>query len=190
MKEDTLSVEEFKRLIPRVKCINLFHYDLFNSSKLDEICNVTSNEIESLEEMETLNDANLVWYENSDGRRVMWDAPGARNMVLGSLVRNYIEDPSTIDEKLSKLVDSLKRGLEKNIEIICIYDSSLGYEVVVDGVYRGLALYYLYLTEPGVIEGLLSSRFKVRIVTLRSPAGALLFPCDFVNICRDKNLPE
>jgi len=190
MKEYALSVEEFKRLIPRVKCINLFHYNLFNSSKLCEICTVISHEIESVEDMESLNDANLVWYAGRDGERVMWDAPGASNIVLGSLARNYTEEPSLMDEKLGRTVASLRQGLEKHVEIICVYDSTLGALVVVDGVYRGIALYYLYLTDPRAMENILSSRFRVRIVTLRSTAGALLFPCDFVNICRGKSLPD
>lgn len=185
MKQSNLSIEDFKRFIPRVKCINLFHYNLLGPRKLSEVCNVIAKEFESVEEMENLSDTNLVWYVNGEGSRVMWDAPGATNISLSGLARQYIDNPSIMDEKLVETLDSLKQGLKKNIELICVYDSSLGADVLVDGVYRGLALYCLYLTEPAMLSDMMDSAFAISMVTLSSPAGSLLFPCDFINICRD-----
>ena len=184
MKEEDLTINEFKRLIPRVKCISLFHYNLFNEAKLAEICKVSRLELESPGEMESIGDANLVWYVNDRGERVWWDTPGARNMVLGSLARQYAKAPSGMDEKLRGMVDSIRGGVAGNIELICVRDTSLGVTVLVDGVYRGLALYYMYLTEPETLKGLMAPSSIIRVVTLRTPAGAMLFPCDFVNICK------
>jgi hypothetical protein len=62
--------------------------------------------------------------------------------------------------------------------------------VIVDGIYRAVALYYLYLTEQETVGRLLSSRHKISCVAFESPAGALLFPCDFVNITRDHGKRE
>jgi len=185
MKESTLSVEEFKRLIPRVKCISLFHYNLLNSSKLKEICTTTRRKLESARELDSIKDVNLVWYVDGEGNRVMWDQPGSRNIILGALAADYITEPSQMDDKLRSTVDSLRGGLKNNIEIICVHDSTLDATVLVDGVYRAIALYYLYLAEPGLIDSMLNSSFSIETVTLSSPAGALLFPCDFVNICRE-----
>ena len=190
MKDYPLSIEEFKRFIPRVKCINLFHYNLFNSPKLSEVCTVTASELESAGELEGISEAALVWYVNNEGARVMWDAPDARNITLGSLARQYRDDPSGMDGKLKEMVDSLCQGLKKNIEMICVHDTTLGANVLVDGVYRGLALYYMFITEPETIGNLIGSAFSIQIVTLSSPAASVLFPCDFVNICRDRKEPQ
>jgi len=186
MKETVISIEDFKRFIPRVKCISLFHYNLMNTCKLSEICTVTQSELESPDEIETLAQMNLVWYVDPEGARVMWDAPGARNILLGDLARQYGLDPSGLDGKLRETVDSIRQGLKKNIELICVWDSSLEARVLVDGVYRGLALYYIYITEPGILQSLMDSNFSISTVTLSSPAGSMLFPCDFINICRDR----
>jgi len=190
MRESTLSVEEFKRVIPRVKCISLFHYNLFNSSKLKEICTITRSELESAAEVETIKDLNLVWYVDIEGNRVMWDQPGASNIILGNLAADYFTEPFLMDDKLRSTVESLRGGLKNNVELLCVHDSTLGATVLVDGVYRAIALYYLYLAEPGLIDSILNSSFNIETVTLNSPAGALLFPCDFVNICRDINNPK
>jgi hypothetical protein len=190
MKDNALSIEEFKRFIPRVKCINLFHYNLFNSPKLSEVCTVTASKLESADELERLSDTALVWYVNNDGVRIMWDSPGAINIVLASLARQYASEPSEMDTKLAETVESIRQGLKKNIELICVYDTTLGANVLVDGVYRGLALYYLFITEPETIENLMESAFSIQIVTLNSPAASMLFPCDFINICRARKQPQ
>lgn len=186
MREQDLTIDDFKRLVSRVKCINLFHYNLFNTSKLEELCKVISMTPETDADLDLMDMAMLVWYVDASDKRVWWDAPGATNMNLGQLVRHYVRQPAEIDDKLKKMIDSMRDGLSSNVELICVSDTTLEATILADGVYRALALYYLHLTEPDTIVRLLNSDYSIRIFKLSSPAGALLFPCDFVNICRDK----
>lgn len=185
MKKSALSIEEFKRLIPRVKCINLFHYNLLNTAKLSEVCKVARHCLETPQEINALKDIYLVWYATDTEHRIMWDTPGARNMVLGELAQLYVDQPSYMDDKFKEIVQALKDGKGNAVELIAVHDTVLNATVLVDGVYRALALYYIHLTDPATLQALCESSLSLCTITLTSPAGSLIFPCDFVNLSRD-----
>jgi hypothetical protein len=183
LKKQLISVEDFKRYIPRLRCINLFHYNFLNSSKLKEISSIERVDFESVEDFENLRDDMLVWYVNDRGEPAYWNSENARNLRLEEQAARCLNDG--MDEAMRGLVDSLRGGLTNHVEIISVYDTLLKKRVIVDGVKRAVALYYLYLTDRDVLSALLGSRYQVSCVIFSSPAGSLIFPCDFVNICRD-----
>lgn len=185
MREQTMSVDDFKRYVPRVKCISLFHYNLINQGKLRELCQVRVRDAESAEDIADLRDMLLVWYRDDKGEPVYWDSRGARNISLGELAAEYAERPERMNEKMRDVSRALREGTLCGAEIICVHDTILGSTVVVDGVYRSVALYHLYLTDKPALAGLIEKGCNVSCITLESAAGSLLFPCDFINICRD-----
>lgn len=188
MKTTSLTVEEFKKYIPRVKCINLFHYNLINTAKLAEVSKVSKVEFEKPEDLEQLKTDKLVWYVNDLNERVYWNEVKARNLTLHEEAASYLN--KAMNQKLSQTVKSLRDGLTMDVEIVSIHDSTYNERVIVDGIYRAVALYYLYLTERETVEKLLQSVHRIYSVIFHSPAGALLFPCDFINIARDHGKGE
>jgi len=185
MKEQIMSVDDFKRYVPRVKCISLFHYNLINAAKLRELCTVRVREPESVDDLAALRDMLLVWYRDEKGEPVYWDSRGARNIALADLAAEYAGNPELMNEKMRDIVRAIREGALCGAEIICVHDTILDKTMVVDGVYRAVALYYLYLTDRPALDKLAESGCHISCITLESPAGSLLFPCDFINISRD-----
>lgn len=189
MIEHIISLDDFKRYVPRVKCISLFHYNLINAAKLRELCTVRVSEPERMDDLAALRDMLLVWYRDEKGEPVYWDSRGARNIVLGELAAEYAGHPERMNEKMQDVVRALRGGSLCGAEIICVHDTILDKTVIVDGVYRAVALYYLYLTDKETMAKLATGGCHISCITLESPAGSLLFPCDFINLSRDTKPP-
>jgi hypothetical protein len=80
--------------------------------------------------------------------------------------------------QLLKKIKSLKGGLTQPITITVAYHSELKKNVVVDGVKRTIALYYLKLTDSKSLEKIMS-KYPVCILKFISNRCHEVFPCDF-----------
>ncbi|MEJ2254476.1 MAG: hypothetical protein P8Y75_08940 [Nitrospirota bacterium] len=185
MKKHFLSVEDFKRYIPRVKCINLFHYNLIGTPKLEEVSRVEKLRYEEPAELESLQDDKLAWYVNDRDEPVSWNAEHARNLAVGEQASRLLARPEAMEGHIRDMVDSLRGGLTNTLELVSVYDTILRERVIVDGMVRVVALLYLYRAEPETVQRLFRSEYEICSVVYTSPAGSLLFPCDFINILRE-----
>jgi hypothetical protein len=183
MKTSDITIENFKKYIARVKCITMLHYRDINDMKLKEVGRARKTELEAPEEIGGIRGDKLVWYMNDSGERVYWNERMARNITVEEQAAHY--GNAGLEDKIKSLLESLRQGLDMDIEIISVYDTILREKVIVDGVCRAVALYYLFLNEKEALGKLFKSRHRIYLIDLVSPAGALLFPYDFLNICRD-----
>ncbi len=183
MTKTIISIEDFKKYMARVRCINLLHYKLIPLSKLREIGQVERSELDAMEDFALLRNYKTVWYENDKHERVSWDAHNARNLSVEELVGSHADSP--MKTEMTEVINEFRDGLNRDIEIVSISDMLLGETVIVEGGRRAAALYYLYNHDQEAINKILESPYKILNIIFLSPAASLLFPCDFVNICRD-----
>jgi hypothetical protein len=178
-----LSIHDFTLYVSRVRCITLLHYHVISPMKLEEVSAVRRLDLDSPGEFDTLGDARLVWYRNEGGERVFWNDRGAVPYTLRELVATYANEP--MDESVRQMVEGFREGFRNGIEIVTVRDTILGERIVVDGVKRAAALYFLLKNEPETLARIWQSPHQVSIIDFASPAASMLFPCDFINICRD-----
>ncbi len=183
MTKTIISIEDFKKYMARVRCINLLHYKLIPLSKLREIGQVERSELDAMEDFALLRNYKTVWYENDKYERVSWDAHNARNLSVEELVGSHADSP--MKTEMTEVINEFRGGLNRDIDIVSISDMLLGETVIVEGGRRAAALYYLYNHDQEAINKILESPYKILNIIFLSPAASLLFPCDFVNICRD-----
>jgi hypothetical protein len=183
MKTTDITIESFKKYVGRVKCITLLHYKDVNDMKLKEIARALKSRLEDPDEVKGIGMEKLVWYVDNKGERVFWNQRNARNLTVEEQAGIYAK--SGLDDRMSHMLDSLRQGLTMDVEIINIHDTLINETVIVDGVLRAVALYYLYANEKNTLKKLLKSKHSIYLIDLISPAAALLFPYDFLNICRD-----
>ncbi len=188
MRKTTISIEDFKKYMVRVRCINLFHFKLIALPKLSEIGQIERRELDAVDDFALFENNKTVWYENEDHDLVSWDVSRARNLSVKELVNVRADSPVRI--AMTDTIDELRDGLTRYIEIVSISDTTLGETVIVEGGRRAAALYYLYDQEKEAIHKILSSPYTVINIVFSSPAAALLFPCDFINIFRDVKMSD
>jgi len=147
--------------------------------------------------LETANDTNLFcsaciarYKPNLDGQ-AGWQYSGSSNYTVkeySDLVQSKDGDWQEGREILD-LADSLKSGLDRDIVITTVLDSSLDVRLIVDGLHRATALAVLSATEPAKLNKLFESMHKLSIIELRSRWAHLLYPCDFLDFCarREQN---
>jgi hypothetical protein len=183
VKKSIISIEDFKKYMSRVRCINLLHYKLIPLSKLREIGHVERLDLDAMEDFALLRNHKTVWYENDKHEQVSWDAHNAGNVSVEELVGSHANIP--MKTEMTEAINELRGGLNRDIEIVSISDTIIGETVIVEGGRRAAALYYLYDHDQEALNKILNSSYKILNIVFLSPAASLLFPCDFVNICRD-----
>jgi hypothetical protein len=187
VKKNIISFEDFKKYMARVRCINLLHYKLISISKLKEIGQIERLELDAPEDFALLKNYKTVWYENNEHERVSWDASNARNLSVEELVGSHANIP--MKTEMTEAINELRSGLSRDIEIVSISDTIISETVIVEGGRRAAALYHLYDHEKEAMNKILESPYGIFNIVFSSPAASLLFPCDFVNICRDVKKP-
>jgi hypothetical protein len=183
MKKTILPINELRKYLARVKCLNLLHFHNINDKKLNELGNLEKIKLESSKEIEFLEDVRLVSYKDSKDHIVEWNALGAVNMIFKEQMVYWKE--YGISEKMYLLIQSFREGLRRDVEILSIEDSILNHRIILDGAHMAMALYYLYLNEREIFKSFFRSLHNIYVINFVSPAGSLLFPYDFLNICRD-----
>lgn len=127
---------------------------------------------------EVLEACHLVWYDNGEPPGSWW---GADNHTLGA----YPEQRARNDERITRLLESLGKGLTKPLTITVASDETLGRALIIDGTHRAIALKYLRGADPELFHSILGSQLGVHVQTLTSPVAHVLFPCDFFSLVKE-----
>jgi hypothetical protein len=85
-------------------------------------------------------------------------------------------------DKVSDIIEKLKRGWNYTIEIIVAYDTSINIGLIVDGTGHALALYYLRLVKPELLQELLKINSDANLCQMNSIRCRDIFSYDFAKI--------
>jgi hypothetical protein len=76
----------------------------------------------------------------------------------------------------------MKRGWSYTIEIIVAYDTSINIGLIVEGISHALALYYLKLDKPELLQELLKINNDVKLCQMNSNQCRDIFSYDFAKV--------
>ncbi|MFW6121935.1 MAG: hypothetical protein ACOC80_13715 [Petrotogales bacterium] len=134
-------------------------------------------------DLDQLSEHYLVWYKPNKVGLSGWNIDCSVNYRLCEYIDGLVNRSIEIPVQVESLVQSFKNGLEKPVEILVAFDTSLRIALIIDGTKRALALHYLKQKEAEVSERLISSRHPIYILQLNSAHCKILFPCDFLKLC-------
>jgi hypothetical protein len=126
----------------------------------------------------------LVWYTLNSNGETGWDKKGSNNYTVADFVNDYHLGKLNVASyrhricQLEGVIKKLRRGLNQPITITVGYHSKLKKNLVVDGVKRSIALYYLKLTDSELLEKIMSE-YPVYILKFISEKCDKIFPKDF-----------
>jgi len=195
-----ISIEEYCKIFDSgVRCLSLLNLDrgIFDTNsrrieKLKAIGTARKMRINKTSDLEVLSSSKLPWYKDSSNKRVEWSDIDCIKLKIkeraeifmlnqmGNKMTEYLD--SIEDEEIEKWVENLKNGLTGNIPIISINDLSIKQRLILDGVHRFVALYYLYLENEETLSKLLDSDYGIFFIEFESPVGGVFCPWDFMNI--------
>jgi len=199
-----ITIEEYCKIFdPGVRCLNLinlgvgiFDTDSRRIEKLNAIGTARKMRINKTSDFEVLSSSKLPWYKNSSNKRVEWSDIDCINLTIkeraerfrDNQMGNKIEEDldSLEDDEIEKWVDNLKNGLTDNIYIISIKDLLIKQRLILDGVHRFVALYYLCLENEESLLKLLDSDYGIFFIEFESRVGGFFCPCDFMNLYFNK----
>jgi hypothetical protein len=130
-------------------------------------------------DLEKIGELKLVRYKDQKNCLCSWENEGAENLKL---LEDYQLLVDNNDENVGDLIKSLRNGLTGNIEIIVAVDGLSNEKIIVDGIHRIVALFYLLFNDHEAISKIFESEYKIYIIEIKSRNMRSLFPCDFVNI--------
>jgi len=158
----TISLDKyFIKVYKQASIFSLVHSalrkDVNNVSIFEDIGICKLNYINNYHDLLKLQfDRYLVWSNpNKEGQSDWYDID-TNNYLLSDYVLGLLGGKIKPPAKLLKTIESLKKGLNKPIEILTAYDTELNKGIIIDGTKRIIALSYL------------SSKYC-----------KILFPCDY-----------
>jgi hypothetical protein len=147
--------------------------------------------IHTVRGIEILSEWFLVWYTlNSEGE-TGFDKTGSNNYTVAGFVDDYLSGQLNVPaykdniSQLERKIEELKGGLTQPITITVASHNKLKKNLVVDGVKRTIALYYLKLTDSKSLEMLLSSNFSIDVLKFTSNRCHEVFPYDFQKLMKE-----
>ena len=183
-----ISIEEYCKIFDSgVRCLNLLNLDrgIFDTDsgrieKLKAIGTARKMRITTTSDFDDLSSSKLPWYKNSSNKRVEWSDIDCINLTIKEAAERFRDNQ--MGNKIKEHVDNLKIGLTSDIFIISINDLSIKQRLILDGVHRFVALYYLYLENEESLLKLLDSDYGIFLIEFESRVGGFFCPCDFMNL--------
>jgi hypothetical protein len=136
--------------------------------------------ITTTSDFEDLSSSKLPWYKDSSNKLVEWHDVECINLTVKEAAERFRDNQ--MGNKIKEHVDNLKIGLTCDIYIISINDLSIKQRLILDGVHRFVALYYLYLENEESLLKLLDSYYGIFLIEFESRVGGVFCPCDFMNL--------
>jgi hypothetical protein len=127
----------------------------------------------------------MVRYKQNSNLQSGWQYPGSSNFTVDEYVKaiqEQEEDPAMI-QKILELEDSLRKGVSEDIIFTGARDESLKARILVDGNQRATALVLLLKKNPLALRSIMSSKYTVQMLELRSRWAHVIYPCDFLELC-------
>src|ERR687885_1277263 len=147
---------------------------------VDTILLVTPNDFEKLAQYY------LVWYKPNNNNDRGYNVDGSVNFRLSEYIQLFQDKEECARlpyvYRVSEIVEKLKRGWNYTIEIIVAYDTSINVGLIVESVSHALALYYLKLDQPELLQELLKINSDVKLCQMNSNQCRDIFSYDFAKI--------
>jgi hypothetical protein len=174
-------VNRFLAKLEQIGCINMTKmarsYGCSDLSLFRGIGTCELKRMRDVKDADQISECYLVWYKpNKDGLSG-WNVNGSVNYRLGEYLE-LIQKP-----EVSSLIESFRKGLKSDVEILVAFDTTLNLGLIVDGTKRALALHYLKDSDGDTLNRLLTSDHSIDILQLNSAYCKVLFPCDFLKLC-------
>ena len=128
----------------------------------------------------------LVWYKPNNNNDRGYNVDGSVNFRLSEYIQLFQDKEECARlpyvYRVSEIVEKLKRGWNYTIEIIVAYDTSINVGLIVESVSHALALYYLKLDQPELLQELLKINSDVKLCQMNSNQCRDIFSYDFAKI--------
>ena len=139
-----------------------------------------------LDDFEKLARYYLVWYKPNSNNERGYNVDGSINFRLSEYIEEFQDKDAQAklpsSDKVSDIIEKLKRGWNYTIEIIVAYDTSINIGLIVGGTAHALALYYLRLAKPELLQELLKINSDVNLCQMNSSQCRDIFSYDFAKI--------
>jgi len=152
---------------------------------VDTIPLLTPNDFEKLAQ------CYLVWYNNNDRG---YNVDGSVNFRLSEYIQSFQnkEERAKLpyNDKVCEIIGNLKNGWNYTIEIIVAYDTSINVGLILESVSHALALCYLRLDQPELLQELLKINSDVKLCHMNSNQCRDIFSYDFTKIASPSSTPS
>ena len=155
---------------------------------VDTILLVTPNDFERLTQYY------LVWYKPNSNNDRGYNVDGSINFRLSEYIEAFQDKDKQAKvpngDKVSEIIERLKHGWNYDIEIIVAYDTSINAGLIIEGISHALALYYLKLDKPELLQELLKINSDVKLCQMNSNQCRDIFSYDFAKIASNSPTPS
>ena len=155
---------------------------------VDTILLITPNDFERLAQYY------LVWYKPNSNNDRGYNVDGSINFRLSEYIEAFQDKDKQAKvpnaDKISEVIERLKHGWNYTIEIIVAYDTSINAGLIVEGISHALALYYLRLDKPELLQELLKINSDVKLCQMNSNQCRDIFSYDFAKIASNSPTPS
>jgi len=187
MREEPASVNEFVEANSQTHCINLVRtfVEADAIARLSEVSSFWRVTFEEATDLDVLKTTYMVRYKQNSNLQSGWQYPGSLNFTVDEYVeaiREELADPEMI-QKILELENSLRKGLSENMILTGAWDESLKARILVDGNHRATSLVLLLKKNPLALRSIMSSKYTVQMLELRSRWAHVIYPCDFLELC-------
>jgi hypothetical protein len=139
-----------------------------------------------LDDFEKLAQYYLVWYKPNSNNERGYNVDGSVNFRLSEYIEEFQDKDAQAKlpsrDKVSDIIEKLKRGWNYTIEIIVAYDTSRNIGLIISDTAHALALYYLRLVKPELLQELLKINSDVNLCQMNSSQCRDIFSYDFAKI--------
>ena len=138
--------------------------------------------IETIDDMQYLDECFLPWYKPNARGEKDWNFEGCTNYSVGEYV-DLVLKKQIERQDIQDLVKSLsQKGLNKNIVITVASDTILNKKLIIDGCKRTIALNLLDEDTWKSVTNLGASSFKIGALELTSKLTHFVYPADFMKL--------
>lgn len=184
------TADDFQAANAQTGCINLLSLagQQGGMAPLPEIAEFWAGRFETVEDLDLLKPAFVVRYKLNSNGQAGWQYSGSANYTAEEYAEAVRKGETNLAErkKILALAASLRSGLTKDIVLTTVLDNSLGVRLIVDGLHRATALNLLDRQNPSELSRLLTSKFQIMIIELRSRWAHVLYPFDFLDFCAQR----
>ena len=136
----------------------------------------------------------LIWYKPNNNNDRGYNVNGSVNFRLSEYILSFQnkEERARLPyaDKVSEIIEKLKRGWNYTIEIIVAYDTSINVGLIVEGISHALALCYLKLDQPELLQELLKINSDIKLCQMNSKQCRDIFSYDFTKIASPSSTPS
>lgn len=188
-------IEEFAKKEAEITVGTPLH-GLSYSERIDYLRSLGNCErvfVNSPKEIDDLATWSLVGYTPNTKGENGYDKEDSINYTIKDFLDDWLAKklPPSYDSRIKELeniISLLSKGLKEHVVIIIAEHNKLIEELIVDGVKRSIALYYLRMKDPRVLDNIFSlaqpSEHSIYALKFLSDKCEKVFPWDFLKLAK------